>query len=218
MERAAHTHWSGNVNIDEIFATGCTENCQMTTFSATSDENSIKMTIFPLQCKVYRALIAVSELTCEPAVVTVQLYIARVTAPGVFGVLLLRLDLTASSLPSLLSPLSRFLREIPRPNKNKGWYRQHVLLSGRYYQVVVTVQLYTVRVTASDISGMLLLWLCLDFSASSLKCKCRHFVDIFIIGCTENCQKWQRPVQPMMKISLKWHFRFSVSALCAVTN
>ena len=130
MERAAHTHWSGNVNIDEIFATGCTESCQMTTFSATSDENSIKMTIFPLQCKVYRALIAVSELTCEPAVVTVQLYIARVTAPGVFGVLLLRLDLTASSLPSLLSPLSRFLREIPRPNKNKGSYRQHVLLSG----------------------------------------------------------------------------------------
>ena len=34
-----------------------------------------------------------------------------------------------------------------------------------------------------------------------------HFDEIFITGCTWSCQL---PVQPVMKISSKWHFHFSV--------
>ena len=48
----------------------------------------------------------------------------------------------------------------------------------------------------------------------SLKWKCCNFDDkIFITGCTGNCQKWQLPVQPVMKISSKrQHFHFIVEA------
>ena len=34
-------------SFDEIFTTGCTESCQMTTFSAAHDENFNETTTFP---------------------------------------------------------------------------------------------------------------------------------------------------------------------------
>ena len=49
----------------------------------------------------------------------------------------------------------------------------------------------------------------------SLKQKCHHFDKIFITDVTGSChfdnfQKWQLPVQPVMKVSSKWHLHFSV--------
>ena len=37
-------------HFDEIFITGCTRSCQMTTSGAANDENFIKMTTFPFKC------------------------------------------------------------------------------------------------------------------------------------------------------------------------
>ena len=43
--------WDGDKNVIfiRIFVTGCTGSCQMTTFSATSEENIVIMTILPFQ-------------------------------------------------------------------------------------------------------------------------------------------------------------------------
>ena len=42
----------------------------------------------------------------------------------------------------------------------------------------------------------------------SIKPKCRHIDEIFVTGCTVNCQL---PVQEVIKISSIWYFRFDVS-------
>ena len=43
-------YWNGKCHFDEIFITGCTGSCQMTTSSAASDGNFIKMMTFSFQC------------------------------------------------------------------------------------------------------------------------------------------------------------------------
>ena len=45
--------------------------------------------------------------------------------------------------------------------------------------------------------------------ANSLKQKCRHFDENFRYRLHQKLSKWQLSVQPVMKISSNWHFRFS---------
>ena len=51
-----------------------------------------------------------------------------------------------------------------------------------------------------------------DSNIQSMKRKC-HFDEIFVaVFCTESCQKCQLSLQTVTKMSLKWHFRFSVAS------